>query len=167
MSLRNRTRRAAGAAATVSLLLVLSACGGDDDDRQSRATPTPSPSATRPTAPADTAAAERSIRANWATFFDPRTSGRQRQALLQNGRLLAGALQSYDADTAAHGTVEIKKITFDSAKRATVTYTLAGAPKTRTGTSVEQSGTWKISAGTLCGLPKPTKGATAAGVPVC
>ncbi|MHC5908046.1 SDR family oxidoreductase, partial [Streptomyces sp. S6] len=37
----------------------------------------------------------------------------------------AGALQTYNADTAAQGSIEIKKITFNSAKRATVTYTLA------------------------------------------
>jgi len=166
MTLRKTTRRAAGAAA-VALVLTLSACSGDDDDKQARATPSPSPSATRPTAPADTAAAEQAIRANWAKFFAPTTTARARQALLENGRLLAGALQSYDTDTAAHGTVQIKKITFNSAKRATVTYTLADSPKDRTGTSVEQAGIWKISAGTLCGLPKPTGGPSAAGVPVC
>ncbi|MHC5906983.1 hypothetical protein ACVNF4_24235 [Streptomyces sp. S6] len=165
MALRNSTRRTAGAAAAVVLLLVLSACGGDD--KQNRATPAPSPSATRPTAPADTAAAEQAIRTGWTKFFDPRTTGKQRQALLENGRLLAGALQTYNADTAAQGSIEIKKITFNSAKRATVTYTLAGAPKDRTGTSVEQAGIWKISAGTLCGLPKPTSGPTSAGAPVC
>ncbi|MET8983615.1 hypothetical protein ABZX85_49455 [Streptomyces sp. NPDC004539] len=166
MALRNSTRRAAGAAAAVALLLALSACSGDDD-KESRVTPAPSASATRPTAPADPVAAEQSIRANWTKFFASGTTTAQRQALLANGKLLAGVLRSYESDTAAQGAVEIKKITFASAKRATVTYTLTGAPKDRTGTSVEQSGTWKISANTLCALPKPTAGATPSGEPVC
>ncbi|WP_416975353.1 hypothetical protein [Streptomyces sp. 4F14] len=165
MALRNGTRRVAGAAAASALLLALSACSHDPDDKLPRFTPSPSPSSSRPTAPADTAAAEQSIRANWTKFFAPGTTTAQRQNLLENGKLLAGALQTYEAA----GTVDIKGITFASDKRATVSYTLTNgtaAPKNATGTSVEQAGVWKVSASTLCALPKPEK-ATPPAAGVC
>ncbi|QNP73559.1 hypothetical protein IAG44_31650 [Streptomyces roseirectus] len=165
MGPRNRAGRVVGAGAVAVLLLTLSSCSDDDHDDQALLTPTPVPSTSRPTAPDDPSAAERSIRANWTKFFDPRTPAHQRQALLENGKLLAGVLQTYDAG--AQGGASVQKIEFASAVRAEVTYTLSGSPKAVTGTSVEQGGTWKVSAGTVCALPRPTSGAKASGAPVC
>ena len=161
MALRNGTLRVAGVAA---LLLTLAACSHDPDDKLPRFTPSPSPSSSRPTAPADTAAAEQSIRAAWTAFFAPKTPLKERQSLLENGKLLAGVLQTYDAST---GGAEIKEIRFASDRRALVTYTLTGTAKDATGTAVEQAGVWKISASTLCALPKPTPTAAPSGAPVC
>ncbi|MFM9612321.1 hypothetical protein [Streptomyces niveiscabiei] len=162
MALRNGTRRVVGVAA---LLLTLAGCSHDPDDKLPRFTPSPSPSSSRPTAPADTAAAEQSIRAAWTKFFAPKTSLKDRQSLLENGKLLTGVLQTYDTSTG--GGAEIKDIRFASDKRALVTYTLTGTAKNATGTAIEQAGAWKISASTLCGLPKPTPSATSQGAPVC
>ncbi|WP_338683007.1 hypothetical protein QD712_16540 [Streptomyces acidiscabies] len=161
MALRNGTLRVAGVAA---LLLTLAACSHDPDDKLPRFTPSPSPSSSRPTTPADTAAAEQSIRAAWTKFFAPKTSLKERQSLLENGKLLAGVLRTYDASA---GGADVKEIRFASDKRALVTYTLPGTASDATGTAVEQAGVWKISANTLCALPKSTPTGTPSGAPMC
>ncbi|WP_208641382.1 hypothetical protein [Streptomyces africanus] len=160
-----RGPRAAGrgtaiaAALVLTLAPVLAACS--DDNGGSGSTP-PTPTAERTTsapasAPADRAAAETEIRQNWQKFFDPKTSPEDKLAVLENGDRLAPVLKAFSGDERG-GQVQAKvtKVQFTSATGADVTYTLTLKGATvlpdASGTAVEQNGTWKLSAKTLCAL---------------
>jgi hypothetical protein len=163
----NATRpRAAGRGTAITAALVLAlapalAACGDDNGGGSEATP-PQPTVDRTTsapasAPADRAAAETEIRQNWQKFFDPKTSTQDKQAVLENGDRMGPVLEAFSGDERG-GQVQAKvtKIEFTSATEADVTYTLtlkgATALPDASGTAVEQDGTWKVSAKTLCAL---------------
>ncbi|GAP47609.1 hypothetical protein [Streptomyces azureus] len=164
----NATRgpRAAGRGTAITAALVLAlapalAACGDDDGGGSAATP-PQPTVDRTTsapasAPADRAAAETEIRQNWQKFFDPKTSTEDKQAVLENGDRMGPVLKAFSGDERG-GQVQAKvtRIEFTSATEADVTYTLtlkgATALPDASGTAVEQDGTWKVSAKTLCAL---------------
>lgn len=152
-----------GTAIAAALLLVLApalaACS--DDSGGSESTP-PTPTAERTTsapasAPADRAAAEAEIRQNWQKFFDPKTSAEDKQAVLENGDRMGPVLQAFSGDERG-GQVQAKvtEVEFTSATGADVTYTLtlkgATALPDASGSAVEQDGTWKVSAKTLCAL---------------
>ncbi|MCX3060488.1 hypothetical protein [Streptomyces beihaiensis] len=135
--------------------------GGSPSPSQSpSAPPLPSPSRTPSpsgTAPADKAAATKEIKANWKKFFDPSTSLKDKESVLQNGSAMAQVLRGFNGDqrgrqvSAAVGTV-----TFTSPTAADVTYSLSLNGSTvlpdAKGTSVKQDGTWKVSDKTLCAL---------------
>ncbi|WP_175431685.1 hypothetical protein [Streptomyces hawaiiensis] len=163
----NATRRprvagrgtAIAAALVLALAPALAACS--DDSGGSESTP-PIPTAERTTsapatAPADRAAAEAEIRQNWQKFFDPKTSAEDKQAVLENGDRMGPVLQAFSGDERG-GQVQAKvtKVEFTSATGADVTYTLtlkgATALPDASGSAVEQDGTWKVSAKTLCAL---------------
>ncbi|WP_436983954.1 hypothetical protein [Streptomyces sp. enrichment culture] len=148
------------AALVLALVPALAACS-DDDGGGSGSTP-PTPTAERTTsapatAPADRAAAEAEIEQNWQTFFDPKTSTEDKQAVLENGDRMGPVLQAFSGDERG-GQVQarVTKVEFTSATEATVTYTLtlkgATALPDASGTAVEQQGTWKVSVKTLCSL---------------
>ncbi|AMW15249.1 hypothetical protein A4E84_08820 [Streptomyces qaidamensis] len=151
---------AIAAALVLALAPALAACS-DDSGGGSESTP-PTPSAERTasvtaTAPADRAAAEGEIRQNWQKFFDPKTSTEEKQAVLENGDRMGPVLQAFSGDERG-GQVQAKvtKVEFTSATGADVTYTLtlkgATALPDASGSAVEQDGTWKVSAKTLCAL---------------
>lgn len=151
---------AIAAALVLALAPALAACS-DDSGGGSESTP-PTPTAERTTsapatAPADRAAAEAEIRQNWQKFFDPKTSTEEKQAVLENGDRMGPVLQAFSGDERG-GQVQAKvtKIEFTSATGADVTYTLtlkgATALPDASGSAVEQDGTWKVSAKTLCAL---------------
>ncbi|GHD23593.1 hypothetical protein GCM10010313_59310 [Streptomyces violarus] len=151
---------AIAAALVLALAPALAACS-DDSGGGSESTP-PTPTAERTasapaSAPADRAAAEKEIKQNWQTFFDPGTSTEDKQAVLENGDRMGPVLQAFSGDERG-GQVQAKvtKIEFTSATEADVTYTLtlkgATALPDASGTAVEQEGTWKVSAKTLCAL---------------
>ncbi|WP_180989890.1 hypothetical protein [Streptomyces cahuitamycinicus] len=151
---------AIAAALVLALAPALAACS-DDSGGGSEATP-PTPTAERTTsapatAPADRAAAEAEIRQNWQKFFDPKTSTEDKQAVLENGDRMGPVLQAFSGDERG-GQVQAKvtKVEFTSATGADVTYTLtlkgATALPDASGSAVEQDGTWKVSAKTLCAL---------------
>ncbi|MFI9753616.1 hypothetical protein [Streptomyces collinus] len=148
------------AALVLALAPALAACS-DDSGGGSESTP-PTPTAERTTsapasAPADRAAAEAEIRQNWQKFFDPKTSAEEKQAVLENGDRMGPVLQAFSGDERG-GQVQAKvtKVEFTSATGADVTYTLtlkgATALPDASGSAVEQDGTWKVSAKTLCAL---------------
>ncbi|MFI6854894.1 hypothetical protein [Streptomyces sp. NPDC050416] len=151
-----------GTAITAALILALApALAACSDDGGGGSTP-PTPTAERTTsapasAPADRAAAEAEIRQNWQKFFDPKTSTQDKQAILENGDRMGPVLQAFSGDERG-GQVQatVTKIEFTSATEADVTYTLtlkgATALPDASGTAVEQNGTWKLSAKTLCAL---------------
>lgn len=150
---------AIAAALILALAPALAACG--DDNGGGEATP-PQPTADRTatapaSAPADRAAAENEIRQNWQQFFDPKTSLQDKQAVLENGDRMGPVLQAFSGDERGRQVqAKVTKIEFTSATEADVTYTLslkgATALPDASGTAVEQDGTWKVSAKTLCAL---------------
>ncbi|MFD5162692.1 hypothetical protein ACFWMJ_32320 [Streptomyces hawaiiensis] len=157
--------RAAGRATAIAAALVLAlapalaACS--DDSGGGESTP-PTPTADRTTsapatAPADRAAAEAEIRQNWQKFFDPKTSTEDKQAVLENGDRMGPVLRAFSGDErGGQVQAQVTKIEFTSATGADVTYTLtlkgATALPDASGSAVEQDGTWKVSAKTLCAL---------------
>ncbi len=154
---------------------VLAACGDNDNDGGGGGSPTATATATvtRPaTAPSDTAAAEQQVRQNWQKFFDPATSTEDKQALLENGRMMGPILQAFGGDQrGGQVAAEVQKVEFTSPTEATVTYTLtlngATALPNATGKAVLQDGTWKVSVTTLCALVELSGDASASAVPGC
>ncbi|MEV0175991.1 hypothetical protein AB0I00_33385 [Streptomyces sp. NPDC050803] len=174
---RGNTGRATALAAALLLFLApaLAACS---DDEGGSTTPTVSPSVERTTTspaadePADPAAAEQEIKQNWQKFFDPKTSLEDKQTVLENGEQMAPVLQAFSGDERG-GQVgaQVTDIAFTSATEADVTYTLtlngATALPDAAGTAVEQDGTWKVSAKTLCALVQLSGNGSASPVPGC
>ncbi|MFF5481114.1 hypothetical protein ACFY5C_27850 [Streptomyces sp. NPDC012935] len=160
------TGRGTAVAAALLLFLApaLAACSDDEGGGGNETPPTPTVEQTEPaeqspaaTAPADVGAAETEIKQNWQKFFDPATPMEEKQAVLENGDRLGPVLPAFSGDERG-GQVEAKvsKVEFTSPTDANVTYdlTLKGATALpgASGTAVEQDGTWKVSAKTLCAL---------------
>ncbi|MEU1181994.1 hypothetical protein ABZ464_31035 [Streptomyces sp. NPDC005820] len=173
---RGRPRGTALAAAAVLVLApVLAACsddGGGGGGATVTATATVGGATTATTAPTDTAAAEQQVRQNWQKFFDPATSTADKQALLENGRMMGPMLRAFGGDErGGRVAAEVQKVEFTSPTEATVTYTLtldgATALPNATGRAVLQDGTWKVSVTTLCALVKLSGDASASAVPGC
>lgn len=155
------------AALLLFLTPALVACSDDEGGGGNETPPTPTveqtertePAERSPTAtaPADVGAAETEIKQNWQRFFDPATSMEDKQTVLENGDRMAPVLQAFSGDERG-GQVQAKvsKVEFTSPTEANVTYdlTLKGATALpdASGTAVEQDGTWKVSAKTLCAL---------------
>ncbi|MFE6893015.1 hypothetical protein [Streptomyces sp. NPDC057694] len=152
-----RRGRGAALAAVLALGSALVACGGSGGSSGTSSTPTAHQSTPYATAPADPAAAEKEIKANWKKFFDPAVPIDQKTALLENGSAMKKVLERFNGDKrGGQVQAEVTKVTFASPTGAHVTYALAlkGAtvlPDAR-GSSVEQDGVWKVSVRTLCGL---------------
>jgi hypothetical protein len=165
-------------AAALALVLApaLAACGDDNGGGGATAPPTPTVERTTTrapaTAPAQPAAAEAEIKANWQKFFDPKTSLKDKQSVLENGDRMAPVLQAFSGD-ARGGQVQAKvtKVEFTSPTEANVTYTLtlkgATALPDASGTAVEQDGTWKVSAKTLCALLQLSGNGSPSPIPGC
>lgn len=161
--MRGPGRRTAAwlAAAVLVAGPALTACGddsgGDDVAPPSPTVEEPTRAEESPTAPEDTAAAEREIKENWVKFFDPATPLKEKQAYLENGDRMAPVLQAFSGDErGGQVQAEVNKVEFTSATEANVTYTLtlkgATVMPDATGTAVEQDDVWKVSVKTLCGL---------------
>ncbi|WP_043681242.1 hypothetical protein [Streptomyces xylophagus] len=164
--LRQRnTRRGRGAAVGAAALVLvlgpaLAACSDDSGGGSSAPPPTPSVEQTTSapaTAPADPAAATTQIKANWKKFFDPATSTKDKQAVLENGDKMGPVLKAFSGDKrGGQVQAEVTQVEFTKADKATVTYTLtlngATALPKASGTAVEQGGIWKVSVNTLCAL---------------
>lgn len=131
----------------------------------SSATPTTAPTtaAASPSAAAatpaatGTAAAVTAITKNWVTFFNGKTPAATRQSLVQDGSQFATVLkaQASSAQSEAAG-ASVQKVTLTSATQAAVGYTIliSGSPVLagQKGTAVLESGTWKVSLTSFCGL---------------
>lgn len=122
-------------------------------------------------APADRAAAEQQIRQNWQKFFDPATSTKDKQAVLENGEQMGPMLHAYSGDQrGGQVAAKVGKVEFTSPTEATVTYTLtlngATALPNASGKAVLQNGTWKVSVTALCALVR-LSGDGSSSVPGC
>ncbi|MCL7427820.1 hypothetical protein [Streptomyces sp. YS415] len=177
LSRRNAGRGTALAAALLLFLAPALAACSDDEGGGGDATP-PTPSAERTTsapaatAPADAGAAEQEIMRNWQKFFDPETSLEDKETVLENGDRMAPVLRAFSGDERG-GQVgaRVTEVAFTSPTEADVTYTLtlngATALPDAAGTAVEQDGTWKVSAKTLCALVQLSGNGSASPVPGC
>ncbi|WP_234478649.1 hypothetical protein, partial [Streptomyces sp. MBT65] len=108
-------------------------------------------------AAAGSAGATTQIKANWKKFFDPATSTRDKQAVLENGDKMGPLLKAFSGDKrGGQVQADVQKVEFTAPDKATVTYSLtlngATALPNASGTTVEQDGTWKVSVNTLCAL---------------
>ena len=116
----------------------------------------PSAAASTPAA-TGTAAAVAAITKNWVTFFNGKTPAATRQSLVQDGSQFATVLkaQASSAQSEAAG-ASVQKVTLTSATQAAVGYTIliSGSPVLagQKGTAVLESGTWKVSLASFCGL---------------
>jgi hypothetical protein len=127
-------------------------------------TATTAPTTTASGAPASSgasgsAAAVAEVKANWAKFFSSSTSNSERVALLENGSQFASTIASFSASPfAAAVTSKVDTVAFTSATKAKVTYDLSAMGSTvasgQPGSSVLQSGTWKVSDESFCNLLK-------------
>ncbi|EPH44626.1 hypothetical protein STRAU_2339 [Streptomyces aurantiacus JA 4570] len=169
-------RSAALSAAAVLLIAPAAVACGDDSGGDDSAPPKPSvetadekpadgasetadSEAPGGSEPADPAAAENEVRKNFEKFFDPDTSLRDKEAVLENGPKMREVLQSFSGDERGKQVgAKVGKVEFTSATEADVTYALtlkgATALPTASGTSVNQNDTWKVSVKTLCALVK-------------
>lgn len=160
------------------LAVALTACSDDSGGGSESPPPTPSveqpasSAAPSPSGPADAAAAQREVRTNWEKFFDPKTSTKDKQAVLEHGDRMGPVLQAFSGDQRG-GQVQAKvtKVVFTEPDAADVTYTLmlngATALPNASGTAVEEDGTWKVSVNTLCALVQLSGNATASALPGC
>ena len=116
----------------------------------------PSAAASTPAA-TGTAAAIAAITKNWVTFFNGKTPAATRETLVQDGSQFATVLkaQASSAQSEAAG-ASVQKVTLTSATQAAVGYTIliSGSPVLagQKGTAVLESGTWKVSLASFCGL---------------
>lgn len=163
---RGRVRSAALAAAAVLLIVPAAvACGDDSGGGDGDKPPEPSvqkssePGTDDASAPADAAAAEKEVRANWEKFFDPEVSLKDKESVLENGPKMRAVLKGFSGDKRGEQVAaKVGKVAFAAADEAEVTYALtlkgATALPDASGTAVDDDGTWKVSVKTLCALVK-------------
>ncbi|MDN3022046.1 hypothetical protein [Streptomyces sp. S.PB5] len=173
-----------GTAALAALVLLLApafvACSDDSGGGSESTPPTPTPEMTSSapetsapaSGPADRAAAEKEVKENWEKFFDPKTSTKQKQAVLENGEAMGPVMAAFSGDErGAQVQAEVTEVEFTAPTKATVTYALlmngATALPNTTGTAVEDDGTWKVSVSTLCALVALSGNASASALPGC
>ncbi|MFI9829881.1 hypothetical protein ACIHIX_19570 [Streptomyces sp. NPDC051913] len=157
----------------------LTACSDDSGGGGDSPPPSPVPETTTSapaspsvSGPADEAAAEKEVKENWQKFFDPKTSTKEKQAVLENGDKMGPVLAAFSGDDrGGQVKAEVTEVEFTAPTDATVTYTLllngATALPDASGTAVEQDGTWKVSVTTLCALVQLSGNATASALPGC
>lgn len=183
MVLGSDLRRGNGSRGLVAVVFVLAAsltaCSDDSGGNESPSmTPTPETTTSAPrtsapaSGPADQAAAEKEVKENWEKFFDPKTSTKDKQAVLENGDEMGPVMQVFSGDQrGGQVKAQVTKVEFTKPTEATVTYTLllngATALPDASGTSVEQDGTWKVSVTTLCALVQLSGNASASALPGC
>jgi hypothetical protein len=165
--------------ASISLLvatgLVLTACSSGGSGNSS--TPTNQPTAPSSSAPATGSAepttgqgAIAAIKANWATFFNAKTSTSHRLALLQNGQLLAAVIKAQSKNPlAASATSKVSQVTLTGTNQASVTYSIyvggQAALKGQHGVAVYQGGVWKVGLVSFCGLLQLENAGKSSGLP--
>lgn len=137
----------------------VAACGSSGGGTSSTSSPAASSPAPTTSAPAATggSATQKTIAANWTTFFDPKTPVAKRISLLQDGQRFATVIKSQaGGGLAASASAKVTKVTVTSPTQANVTYNIlvGGQPALsgKTGVAVKQGGTWKVGLASFCGL---------------
>jgi hypothetical protein len=164
------TRHGRAASAVVALLAAatLAACGSSTSPSSGSSTPASSGGSF------DTASAASAVKATWTTFFAKTTPVAQREALVENGSAMAGAMQAFAASPlTSEVTATVSGVTFPSPTKADVTYSISlngqVVENAMAGNAVYQGGKWLVADTTLCGLLQlaaSQSGSTAA-IPGC
>lgn len=164
------TRHGRAASAVVALLAAatLAACSSSTSPSSGSSTPASSGGSF------DTASAASAVKATWTTFFSKTTPIAQREALVQNGSAMAGAMQAFAASPlTSEVTASVSGVTFPSPTKADVTYSISlngqVVENAMAGNAVYQGGKWLVADTTLCGLlqlAESQSGSTAA-IPGC
>ena len=106
------------------------------------------------------------ITTSYLRFFDPTLAQAERLPLIQGGAAFSQAMSLQEkSEFAKAASVKVTKVTVNSARKATVIFTLLldGSPTlpNQTGYAVREGGTWKVAGATFCrvlatqGAPPP------------
>jgi hypothetical protein len=163
MNSRRQMTRVAGVCALVALAATAAACGSSSPSSSSStpaasattssSAPATSPAATSTTA--STAGAKAAISANFATFFNSKSSVATRVSLLQDGSQFTSIIAAQQSNPLAKGlTAKVKSVSNITSAQADVKYDLvvSGSKVPMTGVAVYEDGTWKVGVATFCGL---------------
>lgn len=146
--------------AAVAAVTACSSSGSTKAGGSASASP-PAPTSAAPTtaspSPGGTSAAVTQIKANWVTFFNPKTPVTQRVNLLQNGPAFESIIKAQaGSPLASSATSSVSAVTVESSTQAKVTYSIlvGGSPalKDQPGVSVFQDGIWKVGDQSFCAL---------------
>jgi hypothetical protein len=143
-------------------------------------TPTPQTTSSSQSASSSAAAepttgsgAVAAIEANYAAFFNGKTSLSRRIALLQDGPMFRAAIKTQSSNSfASSASAKVSSVKLTGANQASVVYTISalGSPllKNAHGVAVYQGGVWKVGADVFCHLLKLEAAGSSAGLPsVC
>lgn len=166
------TRHGHAASAVVALLAAatLAACSSSSTS----GTSTPSPTSAGGTF--NTASAASQVKQTWTTFFSKSTPIAQKASLLQNGSVMASAMQAFASNAmVSEVTANVTNVTFPSSTKADVTYSISlngqVVENAMAGQAVYQGGTWLVADTTLCGLlqlaQSESGSGSAAAIPGC
>ena len=113
--------------------------------------------AAAPIAAAGSPSASTQVKDNWQKFFNGTTPAASKVKLLQDGSAFADIIKGQAASGMAKSTTaKVFSVKVVSSSKATVKYTiyLEGKPAlaNQKGTSVRQSGTWKVGDASFCSL---------------
>ena len=160
----------------VAIGLALAACssGGSGNTSTPAHTATTQPSSSAPASgsaePATGQGAVSAIKANWATFFNAKTTASHRLALLQDGQVLAAVIKAQSKNPlAASATSKVSQVTLTGTNQASVTYSIyvgsQAALPGQHGVAVYQDGVWKVGLVSFCGLLKLENAGKSSGLP--
>ncbi len=162
----------------VAIGLALAACSSGGGGSGNSSTPTNQPASPPSSSAPATGSAEpttgqgaiAAIKANWATFFNAKTSTSRRLALLQNGQVLAAVIKAQSKNPlAASATSKVSQVTLTGTNQASVTYSIyvggQAALSGQHGVAVYQGGVWKVGLVSFCGLLKLENAGKSAGLP--
>ncbi len=160
----------------VAIGLALTACsssggsGNSGTPTSQPSSPPSSPPATGSAEPTTGQAAVSAIEANWATFFNAKTSTSRRLALLQNGQVLATVIKAQSKNPlAASATAKVSQVTLTGTNQASVTYSIyvggQAALKGQHGVAVYQGGVWKVGLVSFCALLQLENAGKTSGLP--
>jgi hypothetical protein len=135
------------------LVTVVAGCGGSKGGSSKSSE---SPPKTTVSSGVSTGAAA-AVTTSYIRFFDPTVAESDRLGLIQHGTAFSQAIdQEAKSAFAKAATVKVITVTVNSAKRATVVYTilLSGSPvlSNQTGYAVNEGGKWKVAGQTFCEL---------------
>ncbi len=161
------TRHGRAASAVVALLAAatLAACSSSTSPNSTSSTPASSGGSF------DTASAASAVKATWTSFFSKTTPIAQREALVENGSAMAGAMQAFAASPlTSEVTASVSGVTFPSSTKADVTYSISlngqVVENAMAGNAVYQGGKWLVADTTLCGLLQLAESQSGSSAPI-
>jgi hypothetical protein len=164
------TRPVRAASALVALLAAatLAACSSSSSPSSSSTTPMSS------SGTFDTASAASAVKTTWTTFFSKSTPIAQREALVENGTAMSGAMTAFaSSPLTSEVTASVSNVTFPSSTKADVTYSISlngqVVENAMAGNAVYQGGEWLVADTTLCGLLQlaESQSGSSAAIPGC